>query len=351
MRHVNTWAIALGAGLLWASSAGAVTPADKCEAAKNKIAGKYYFCRAKAEAKALTASTSPDYSKCTAKFDDKWNTAETIGDGMCPDNMSTASMNAYVATQAAEAAAVIAGGPLAGCGDSIVNASGETCDGSDLAGETCVSLGFTSGSLSCSGCAFDLSGCAGCSPVSGLPATGQTTPHGAGSDGFVQAGTAMSFTDNGDGTITDNVTGLMWEKKSNDGSDRDKDYVYQWGFATTPPYLMDGFGLFLGSLNGGSGFAGYTDWRIPNVKELQSIVNYEIPTGAPLVPSVFNNNCVPGCTVFSCSCTPTDFYWSSSSVERVEGASNAWGVDFFIGTVDRDLKTQNNHVRAVRGGL
>jgi hypothetical protein len=45
------------------------------------------------------------------------------------------------------------------------------------------------------------------------------------------------------------------------------------------------------------------------------------------------------------------FYWSSTSVERVEGASNAWGVDFFYGVVERDLKTEDHYARAVRGGL
>ncbi len=61
-----------------------------------------------------------------------------------------------------------------------------------------------------------------------FPATGQTTCWnsagtviacaGTGQDGDIRAGATLSYTDNGDGTITDNNTGLMWEKKSRDGS-------------------------------------------------------------------------------------------------------------------------------------
>jgi hypothetical protein len=60
-----------------------------------------------------------------------------------------------------------------------------------------------------------------------LPATGQTTSYGGPnipfslSDGDVQAGAALSYTDNGDGTVTDNNTGLMWEKKDDSGGIHD----------------------------------------------------------------------------------------------------------------------------------
>jgi len=52
--------------LLWAVPAAAVlSDADKCEAAKNKEAGKSAFCRQKAEATAIKKGTAPDYTKCT----------------------------------------------------------------------------------------------------------------------------------------------------------------------------------------------------------------------------------------------------------------------------------------------
>jgi hypothetical protein len=49
-------------------------------------------------------------------------------------------------------------------------------------------------------------------PPTAFPATGQTTSYAPGDDGDVQAGAPLSYTDNGDGTITDNNTGRMWEK-------------------------------------------------------------------------------------------------------------------------------------------
>ena len=49
---------------------------------------------------------------------------------------------------------------------------------------------------------------------------------GTGQDGELQKGVARSYTDNGDGTITDNTTGLIWEKLTDDGTIHDKDNVY-----------------------------------------------------------------------------------------------------------------------------
>jgi hypothetical protein len=51
---------------------------------------------------------------------------------------------------------------------------------------------------------------------------------GTGQDGDLQTGAARSYTDNGDGTITDNTTGLMWEKITDDGSIHDVNNVYTW---------------------------------------------------------------------------------------------------------------------------
>ncbi len=182
----------------------------------------------------------------------------------------------------------------------------------------------------------------------GLPATGQTTCWntsgtvtpcpGTGQDGDRRAGAALAYMDNGDGTLADVNTGLMWEKQSNgDGSVHNEYNVYVWD---------DAFSFHVAQLNSGS-FAGHTDWRVPNVRELASIVNYE-NAGSPLVSPAFNNNCISPCTVLTCSCTQAGVYWSSSS--DASGPQAAWSVYFDAGYVLQNPKTGASYVRAVRGG-
>jgi hypothetical protein len=77
------------------------------------------------------------------------------------------------------------------------------------------------------------------------------------------------FIDNGDGTVSDTTTGLMWEKKTTDGSVHEVSKTFTW--STGSPYNFDGTAktAFLDVLNdvAGSGahcFAGYCDWRLPD---------------------------------------------------------------------------------------
>lgn len=288
------------AGLIaFAGEAAAITDAQKCEATKLKRAGQYNFCRLKAEGKAVKTGDPVDYTKCDLKFTTKWASAEGIP--MCPTTGDVATVQARVAADADDVAACLSGA---------------------------------------------------CPPSFSMPATGQTTSYGSGSDGAVQAGAALAYTDNGDGTITDNNTGLMWEKKSDDGSIHDWDNTYTWGM-TTPPYTMNGTMVttFLDTLNdvsggGASCFAGHCDWRIPNRNELQSIVNSE--TFTPAVSAAFNTACAPACTVLTCSCTVPSNYWSSTTLTPIPDW--AWFVYFDYGHDGGDGKNHLFFVRAVRGG-
>jgi hypothetical protein len=179
-----------------------------------------------------------------------------------------------------------------------------------------------------------------------FPATGQTTCWsssgaviacpGTGQDGDVRAGRRLRYQDNGNGTITDRVTGLIWEKLSMDGSVHDVKNTYQWHTA---------FSTHIDGLNAAH-FAGHHDWRLPNVKELESLIDYE--TFNPAVASAFNTNCTSSCTVLTCSCTGRYGYWSSSSFAN--GPSIAWSVSFGFGNVAPGAKSPALFVRAVRGG-
>lgn len=84
-----------------------------------------------------------------------------------------------------------------------------------------------------------------------------------GQDGAYSSGCADEgrFTDNGDGTVNDNCTGLMWQKNTADidGDGIENDQV-SWCEALA---YCEGLTL-----------AGHSDWRLPNVRESQSIINY-----------------------------------------------------------------------------
>ena len=161
---------------------------------------------------------------------------------------------------------------------------------------------------------------------------------GTGQDGDTQAGAPLSYTDNGDGTITDHNTKLVWEKKSSDGSIHDVNAGYAWANA---------FAVHIAGLNAAN-FAGHDDWRLPNVRELQSIANYE--NFNPSVSSEFNTACMPGATtVLTGSCTTAAQYWASSTSARAP--MFAWAVIFSDGLVGEFSKAFVFRVRAVRGGL
>lgn len=167
---------------------------------------------------------------------------------------------------------------------------------------------------------------------------------GTGQDGEYQKGLAVSFQDNGDGTITDQRTTLMWEKLSNDGSIHDVDDVAFW-WAGAFKKVSD--------LNS-QAFAGYSDWRLPNARELNTLTNFAAYN--PAVDPAFNNNCLPGCTQTECSCTNEAPYWSSTTIQFTP--QNAWALDFKTASMVSNKQkwppssssTPSVYVRAVRGG-
>jgi hypothetical protein len=153
------------------------------------------------------------------------------------------------------------------------------------------------------------------------------------------------YVDNGDGTLTDHQTGLMWEKKSSAGTGdvHDVTNFYTWSSTST---AADGtlFTSFLATLNSDvsvSGtktcFANHCDWRIPTVNELRSLLTAGYPNCAsdPCIDATFGP-------------TLGASYWSSSAL--ASSPLYAWYVHFGVGVVLSIDKIYDNYARAVRGG-
>jgi len=192
-----------------------------------------------------------------------------------------------------------------------------------------------------------------------FPATGQTKSYKAHKaeggqdlvavpdDGATRAGASLRFVDNGDGTVTDLNTGLMWEKKCDTcGGLHDHRSLYRWSGDGQSETIWD----WLDAVNseGGHGLARHRDWRIPNAKELVSIVDYA--RFDPAVGEAFNGAlCQSGCKTLAepqCSCVAASLYWTSTTF--ADFPAHALIVDFASGLVDDRIKTNRHHVRAVR---
>lgn len=141
--------------------------------------------------------------------------------------------------------------------------------------------------------------------------------------------------------VRDNVTGLIWEVKTDDGSVHDKDNQYTWcdsnpdtnrGDAGT---CSDGADAedFIQTLND-SEFGGFSDWRLPTIMELATIVTRE--EFGPAINSVYFPS------------TASSNYFSSTTMRG--WTWRAWHVEFHYGRVFISDKSEASRVRAVRGG-
>jgi len=157
--------------------------------------------------------------------------------------------------------------------------------------------------------------------------TGQTTSYAPGDDGDLEQGVTWPhprFTNNGDGTVTDNLTGLIWLKNA------DCDGTKIWADALTfCNGLAEGTcGLSDGSVPG--------EWRLPNLRELQSLIDYG--NWDPALPNIhpFDN-------------VQPDFYWSSTTV--MSTSDYAWLVCIDTGRLFLNQeKSYAIYVWPVRGG-
>ena len=160
---------------------------------------------------------------------------------------------------------------------------------------------------------------------SSVPQTGQTQSYALGDDGDLQKGVQWPdprFTDNGDGTVTDNLTKLIWLKNADCFGEKN------WNDALdVSNNLADGqCGLSDGSIP--------DDWRLSNVRELLSLIDYgnlspPLPSGHPFVD------------------VQSGYYWSSTS--SVFNSFTAWFVSTLSGYVSTlDKSDYNAYVWPVR---
>jgi len=126
-----------------------------------------------------------------------------------------------------------------------------------------------------------------------------------------------SYTDNKDGTVTDHVTGLMWQQAVSTS-------IYTWGSASTAGTAQS----YCAALS----TAGYDDWRLPSLVELMSIVDPSV--GSPAISSTY----FPG--------TPSAVFRSATPV--VGSPGNAWVVTFGTGDTGSDAVAAGNYARCVR---
>ncbi len=167
--------------------------------------------------------------------------------------------------------------------------------------------------------------------------TGQITSYSrtGGEDGDLKKGVAWPsprFKDNGNGTVTDNLTRLIWLKDAN-----------AFGYSTWEQALSDANTLASGShvLTDGSK-AG--DWRLPNVKELQSLIDFAYVNPA-LSSASGKSQWVSGDTF---SGVLSEGYLSSTT--SVNDTTYAWDVWLSNGAVGVAEKTNSYRVWPVRAG-
>jgi len=126
----------------------------------------------------------------------------------------------------------------------------------------------------------------------------------------------QNFIDNGDGTITDTSSGLMWQQRG----------------STTKMYWEDAL-IYCENLQ----LAGYNDWRLPNINELQYLVDYKQVT-QPLI----NKDFFPD--------TFNDYYWSSTT--STSNKNFAFCLYFAHGNFVYSPKNElTRYVCAVRGPI
>jgi hypothetical protein len=135
--------------------------------------------------------------------------------------------------------------------------------------------------------------------------------------------------------VKDNVTGLIWEVKTLDGGIHDANTTYRWGGKGADPFGTEFYSdwdvLVDGSNN--ESLCGFKDWRVPRVKELEGLVNFD-RTSPAIDSNYFPNS--------------SSHFWSASAYAYY--SDGAWNVVFGYGYSYNNDRYNGQQVRLVRGG-
>jgi hypothetical protein len=182
-----------------------------------------------------------------------------------------------------------------------------------------------------------------------VPKTGQTISYATGDDGDLQKGMAWPdprFTDNEDGTVTDNLTGLIWLKNANCMNTYypsfDNDGIVRDGRVTWR-HAID----FVAGINSGAYQdcgAGHSDWRLPSIRDLQSLIHYGFFNAPPLPDTAGLGQWSEGDPFYN---VQDREYWSSTTF--MPTSYFAWYVNLRGGQVHiYDKRINFNYVWPVR---
>ena len=186
----------------------------------------------------------------------------------------------------------------------------------------------------------------------GRSATANSNSDGAGGFDFTRIN-ADGTTYNGSGNyssepwacVRDDRTGLMWEVKTNDGGIHDATNFYRWGGLTAKDrndidregdYYDDWNNLIISTNE--NNFCGYSDWRVPDIPQFMSLVNF----GNGFAPFSFKieQDYFPNAT--------GDFYWTSSPYRGAHSEFYAWAFQLAFGNNKNLQRYQASALRLVR---
>ena len=166
-------------------------------------------------------------------------------------------------------------------------------------------------------------------PIAPVTSTGQTVSYIGGDDGYYRSGVSAAdqrFQNNGDGTFDDTLTGLTWL------SVRDCVPIHTW------PASIDFANRFSASSGDCSTLSDNSeagDWRMPNIRELFSLMNFSVafPAWDPEIP--FSGDWLAD--------PISGAYWSSTSFEGYRPHSTAYTLNSGVGLTQSTGKTSRMH--------